>query len=125
MPGIRVTRGEAVLLGSSISVSALGQVCLRVGASASGADGAARTVVAALGHPAVLAGLGLYAVGALLWLLALSRVDLSVAYPMGASSYLIVAVAGAMMGESVTPMRLGGMAVIALGVVLLGSGGRR
>lgn len=123
MPGRRISAGEAAALGTSILISAFAQVCLRLGASSAAGEGAVRTVLAALSHPFVLLGLGLFAVGTVLWLVVLSRVDLSIAYPMGGASYAVIAVAGIVMGEAVTPLRLGGMLLIGAGVALVGRGG--
>lgn len=103
---------------SSIVCGSLGQVALRAGAR--GLSGAATQVlVAALMRPAVLAGLVLYVLSSGLWLVVLSRMELSVAYPMGALNYVIVVGAAWAMGETIPAVRWGGAALVALGVVLV------
>lgn len=78
------------------------------------------TMGAALRDPLVLAGLAAYIVSSLLWLLVLSRVNLSVAYPMAAASYVIVVAAGALRGEPVSALRWLGVTFIVLGVSAIG-----
>ena len=64
----------------------------------------------------VLAGLACYAVSVVIWILALTRVEVSVAYPMLSLGYIANAIgAWWLFGEAVTPTRFGGILVIALG----------
>lgn len=70
--------------------------------------------------PIILLAISLYIVGTLLWLVVLSRENLSFAYPMLGFSYvLIVLISKVLLGEPVTLMRLAGAATISLGVVLI------
>jgi multidrug transporter EmrE-like cation transporter len=71
-------------------------------------------------NPAILAGTGCYALSLAVWIMALSRVPVSVAYPMVALGYLINA-AGAWLwlGESLDAQKLIGIAFIILGVWLV------
>ena len=43
-------------------------------------------------NPAIIVGLGCYAVSVVVWILALTRVDVSVAYPMLSLGYIVSAV---------------------------------
>lgn len=71
-------------------------------------------------NPAILAGMGCYAISLMVWILALSRVPVSVAYPMVAIGYLINAVgAWLWLGESLGAQKLLGIAFIVLGVWLI------
>jgi hypothetical protein len=55
-----------------------------------------------------------------LWLLTLTRLDLSVALPVVAAAMAANAVGGALvLGEALTAMRLAGILIVALGVVLV------
>lgn len=119
MPGRRVTATDVALIATCVVTSAGGQVLLRVGARA------AATLASALLTPAVIAGIAVYALSSVFWLMVLSRVDLAIAYPLGASSYVLIGAAGALMGEAVSPLRVAGMAVIAVGVACIGVGSRR
>jgi multidrug transporter EmrE-like cation transporter len=55
-------------------------------------------------EPRVLAGVAAYAVSLIAWVLALSRVPVSVAYPMVSLGYVLTVLAAWWwLGESVTP----------------------
>lgn len=67
---------------------------------------------------------GLFAFGSslLLWLFVLSRVSLSLAYPFVALGIVMTVLAGRLfLGEPLTPLRIGGVLLIAIGVILVAS----
>ncbi len=71
-------------------------------------------------NPFVVGGLTLYAGGTVFWLAALSRVDLSFAYPFASLSYIIMLLASwQLFNENITLMRLAGTMVIGFGVFLI------
>jgi len=71
-------------------------------------------------EPHVLGGLACYVVSVVVWVVALSRVPVSIAYPMLSIGYVVNAIAARyMLGEALTPMRLAGIAVIIVGVFLV------
>lgn len=71
-------------------------------------------------EPHILGGLTCYVVSVVVWILALSRVQVSIAYPMLSLGYVVTAFAAwALMGESVNAMRMTGIAVIIVGVYLV------
>ncbi len=58
-------------------------------------------------------GLFCYAISVVIWILALSRVDVSIAYPMLSIGYIVNALAAwALFGEALTVSRAVGIAVI-------------
>lgn len=68
----------------------------------------------------ILAGLACYAISVVVWILALTRVQVSIAYPMLSLGYVVTAFAAWwLFGESLTPQKLLGIAIIIAGVVLL------
>ncbi len=70
--------------------------------------------------PFVLGGLACYAVSVVVWILALSRVPVSVAYPMLSIGYIFNAVAAWMLfGESLAAQKLVGIGFIVVGVWLV------
>lgn len=72
------------------------------------------------GNGYVLAGLSLYAISVVVWLLVLSRVPVSFAYPMLSIGYIVNAIAGHyLFGETVSSLRLAGIFVIVAGVFLV------
>ncbi|MBK6981117.1 MAG: EamA family transporter [Betaproteobacteria bacterium] len=70
--------------------------------------------------PFVLGGMACYAVSLVVWILALSRVPVSVAYPMLSIGYVVNAVAAWMLfGESLAAQKLVGIGFIVVGVWLV------
>jgi multidrug transporter EmrE-like cation transporter len=71
-------------------------------------------------NPYIWLGLTAYAVSLVVWLLALSRVDVTVAYPMLSLGYVVVAIVGHFwLQEALTLERILGIVIIMLGVFLL------
>ena len=70
--------------------------------------------------PWVILGLMVYVSGTFFWLIALSRVELSFAYPFASLSYVLILAAGwALLGETVSLLRLAGVVTICLGVLII------
>jgi drug/metabolite transporter (DMT)-like permease len=70
--------------------------------------------------PWILLGFVSFGFSAVLWLCVLSRSALSYAYPMVATSYVLILVASSVLfREAITPLRVVGVAFICLGVVLV------
>ena len=75
--------------------------------------------------PPIIGGIFCYVVSVAVWIVALTRVEVSLAYPMLSIGYVVNAIAAWMLfGEHLTPMRLAGILVIILGVYLLAGTGR-
>jgi multidrug transporter EmrE-like cation transporter len=71
-------------------------------------------------NPPILAGLALYVVSVVFWILALSRVDVSIAYPMLSIGYIVTALAGWLLfSEALSAPRLAGILIIIVGVWLV------
>ena len=71
--------------------------------------------------PLIWSGLIIYGLSIAMWLWVLSKVDLSVAYPIVGVSFLITMAFGALLlDESVTPLRIVGTLLIAGGCILVG-----
>jgi len=78
------------------------------------------TTISALTNWRLILGTAMQAVYFGLWLAVLSWEDLSVALPLQALSYIIVAfLAQWYLGENVTPMRWAGISLVFIGVVLI------
>jgi len=72
------------------------------------------------GSPFILGGLACYVVSVVVWILALSRVPVSIAYPMLSVGYIVNAVAAWMLfGESLGMQKLVGIGFIVIGVYLV------
>ena len=73
-----------------------------------------------IASPPILAGLGCYVVSVMVWILALSRVPVSIAYPMLSIGYIVnAAAAWFLFGESLTAQKLVGIGFIIVGVYLV------
>jgi len=71
-------------------------------------------------NPYVFFGLAIYVTGTVFWLSALSRVNLSFAYPFASLSYVIMLIASwLILDEKISALRLAGTAIIGLGVFLI------
>lgn len=71
-------------------------------------------------NPFVLGGLALYAGGTIFWLAALSRVDLSYAYPFASLSYIVMLLASwQIFNEQISLLRIAGTIVIGIGILLI------
>jgi multidrug transporter EmrE-like cation transporter len=117
-----------VLLG--VLLNAAAQLLLKAGASSVGpmVAGAGRDWLATAGrlalHPGVVGGLACYVISVVVWIVALSRVEVSIAYPMLSIGYIVNALlAWWLFGESVNAQRWLGIAVIVVGVVLVARSG--
>lgn len=68
----------------------------------------------------ILGGTALYVVSLFLWIVTLSRVDVSYAYPMTSLGYVLTALCGWwLFNEGLTPMRILGVLIIMIGVILV------
>ncbi len=107
----------------AVSFSATGEILLKSGVNRLGPlhlAGLGEWLLQALRTPYLYGGFACVATGAAFWIAAISRADLSWAYPMLALGYVIVLVlSAAFLGERITLPRLIGTALIAIGVVLV------
>jgi drug/metabolite transporter (DMT)-like permease len=108
----------------SVSLSAMAQLALKLGAHAAVSSPASTEAGGQLGallrSPMVFAGFSLYGVGAVLWLLVLSRAPLSVAYPFVGLGFILTLIAGATyLHEDVTWVRVLGTVLIAAGAAMV------
>ena len=71
-------------------------------------------------NPYVVFGLGVYMLSTIFWLTALSRVNLSYAYPFASLSYIVMLVVSwQLFKEDISFLRLMGSLVIGIGVFLI------
>lgn len=109
----------------AVLASATGQVLLKKGMGNMGAltlslNQIANILFRIITNPYVVVGLIIYVCGTVFWLAALSRVDLSYAYPFASLSYILMLLASwQLFNENITPARLLGTVVVGLGVFLI------
>lgn len=112
-----------ILLSTLLGVA--GQMLLKHGMSLMGAQSVSAANVAQVAmkigtSPWVILGLAVYASGTFFWLVALSRVELSFAYPFASLSYVLILGASWMfLGESISLLRMAGVIAICAGVLIV------
>lgn len=111
---------EYSLILASVGLAAAGQVLMKLGTARLGGGGLAATVSSGLAEPLVLAGVASYALSSVVWLVVLSRVPLSVAYPFGALAYVVVLAVALFTGERISAGRWIGVLLIVAGIWLVG-----
>ncbi|MBM3707883.1 MAG: multidrug resistance protein [Actinobacteria bacterium] len=126
--GLSLTKSILLIL-LSIGIAVGGQILLKIGMNKIGVINI--NSLGALGHlfievfksPLVLIGLFCYVISAAIWLVVLSAVDLSFAYPfIGLTYVLILIVSKFVLKEDVNPIRWAGAAIITVGVVVISRG---
>ena len=113
------------LLMTGVLLNAGAQLLLKAGTNAVGMFDFSRDNILPVGwrlatEPHIVGGIGCYVVSVVVWILALSRVEVSIAYPMLSIGYIVNALAAwYLFGEAVTLTRLAGIGVIVIGVYLV------
>ena len=114
-----------ILLFTGVGLNAAAQLLLKAATRTSGAlvagDGVSWSAVARLlTAPPLWVGLGCYGVSVVVWLGALSRVPVSIAYPMLSIGYVVnLFLAALLFGEALSLPKLAGVALICAGVIVL------
>jgi multidrug transporter EmrE-like cation transporter len=110
----------------SVLISVVGQILLKKGMlqvgkfEFSALANILPQFIKAFSNPWVLAGFLFYFLSSLFWIIALSKVDLSVAYPLLSCGYILVLLASWLLfKEPVTAIRWLGVLVIMAGVTLI------
>ena len=108
-----------------VCLNALAQLLLKAGTNAVGvihlsAENWIGTGVKLATQLPILGGLSCYLISVLVWIIGLSRVDVTIAYPLLSLGYIINALgAWYFLGEALSAQRMLGIGVIIVGVVLL------
>ena len=109
---------------ATIVLTVLGQMLLKwrmdhVGQLPGGFGGGLRFLVALLVDPVVLASFGAAFVASLAWMAAMTRFELSYAYPFTSLNFAIVLVLGVwLLGETMTLNKIIGIALIIVGTLV-------
>jgi drug/metabolite transporter (DMT)-like permease len=109
---------------AGVLLNAAAQLLLKAGTNALGVIDLGQDWPRQIGRvalePHVVAGLSCYVVSVAVWIVGLSRVPVSIAYPMLSLGYIVNAVAAHyLLGESVTLSRWLGIGFIIVGVWLV------
>lgn len=113
------------LLMTGVLLNAGAQLLLKAGTNSVGVFEFSRDNIVPIGwklatEPHIVGGLSCYVISVVVWVMALSRVEVSIAYPLLSVGYVVNALAAwYLFGEAVTPMRLAGIAIIIIGVCVV------
>ena len=113
------------LLMTGVLLNAAAQLLLKAGTNAVGHFEFSLDNVLPVGlklafEPHILGGMACYVVSLVVWILGLSRVPVSMAYPMLSIGYVLNALAAwYLFGESLTAQKLLGIGFIIVGVILV------
>jgi multidrug transporter EmrE-like cation transporter len=113
------------LILTGVILNACAQLLLKAGTNALGTislngQNWFPTFVKVFSQPPIIAGLGCYGISVIVWIISLSRTDVTIAYPMLSIGYVVSAIGAWMfLGEIVSPQRMLALAVIIVGVILL------
>ncbi len=112
-----------ILIGVLLNAGA--QLLLKAGTNAIGHFEFSRDNIVPVGwqlatEPHIMGGLSFYVISVVVWIMALSRVEVSIAYPMLSIGYVVNAMAAWwLFGEAVSLTRLAGIGVIIIGVYIV------
>jgi multidrug transporter EmrE-like cation transporter len=113
------------LLSVAVLLGVAAQLLLKAGTNAVGRfdfslDNAVPVGLQLALEPRILGGTGCYALSLVLWVMALSRTEVSVMYPMVSIGFALNALlAWWLLGEALSLQRIAGIAVIMVGVLLV------
>ncbi|MDH3319781.1 MAG: SMR family transporter [Betaproteobacteria bacterium] len=113
------------LILAGVLLNAAAQLLLKAGTNAVGHFEFSAANVVPVGlrlalEPFILGGVACYVVSLVVWIMALSRVEVSIAYPMLSIGYVVNALAAwYLFGESLTALKLTGIGFIVVGVFLV------
>jgi multidrug transporter EmrE-like cation transporter len=114
-----------MLVLAGVLLNAAAQLLLKAGTNAIGtfafsADNLVPVGIRVASNPFIVSGLGCYVVSVVVWIMALSRVEVSLAYPMLSIGYVVNAVAAwYLFGEALSAQRMIGIGTIIVGVFLV------
>lgn len=128
-PTSRLTKAlalsNALIILAALALNVFGQAVLKYGMTQMGplyisADSLPWIVLQIITSPYVIGGLFIYALATFFWLVTLSRVDLSVAYPsLSLTQVFVLLIAWIVLREAISPLRILGVLVICLGMMLV------
>lgn len=115
-----------ILIFLAIAIAVAGQTCLKTGMNEVGRievnleTNYTNKAITVIKKPLIWIGLFLYGLGSIVWLVVLSRTDLSFAYPMLASSYILIMLISVIkFHEQLSLARIIGTILICSGVIFI------
>ena len=122
-----MTARSLILVVISVLLGVLGQLLLKMGLTQVGSldfegglEGLVRVGIRVFSNLKVIGGFAAYGISSLFWIAVLSKINLSLAYPMLALNYVLVPLAAwFFLGDQIPALRWLGMGVIIVGVVII------
>jgi len=120
-----VNAASWALIFTGVLLNAAAQLLLKAGTNAVGRFEFSAQNIVPIGvklafEPHIAGGVACYVVSLVVWIMGLSRAEVSIAYPMLSIGYVLNAVAAwYLFGESLTAQKLVGIAFIVAGVFLV------
>lgn len=112
-----------LIMGTSILLAVVGQLLMKKGMMAFGSFPVSQLisrVIPMFLNPWVFFGFACFGLSSIFWLVVLSRMELSLVYPMVSAAYVLVALfSWYFFKENLSLMRWAGIAVIIFGVILI------
>ena len=113
-----------ILLFTSVTFAVIGQLLLKFATKKTGVltltTNTVNTIKKIIGNKFIVLGVLSYGISALIWLVVLSKLDLSLAYPLVSSSYILIAILSRIFfNEKVSKLRWLSIIIITIGVILL------
>ena len=118
---------DFILLFFNVLLTVIGQILFKHGMNTVGRVNSIRDVFEKLTqaflNPYILSGIAIYGFTTLVWLVILSRVKLSIAYPLLSSGYVLsILFSWMFFKESIPKIRIIGAVIICIGVYLVAQG---
>ncbi len=118
---------DFILLFFNVLLTVIGQILFKHGMNTVGRVNDIRDVLGKLTqaflNPYILSGIAIYGFTTLVWLIILSRVKLSIAYPLLSSGYVLsILFSWLFFKESIPKIRIIGAVIICIGVYLVAQG---
>jgi len=113
------------LIFAGVMLNVAAQLMIKAGTNSIGYFEFSRSNVLPIGvrlatEPHIIVAIACYALSVVIWILALSRVQVSIAYPLLSMGYVVnVVAAWWFFNESINPAKVVGISVIILGVVII------
>ena len=113
------------LILTGVFLNAAAQVCLKKGMISIGRFSfSLSNIIPVASHvavnPFILLGILCYIISLIVWILVLSRVDVSFAYPFLSVGYVVITIVGyTIFNENISALRIGGVLLICLGLIFV------
>ena len=113
------------LIFAGVMLNVAAQLMIKAGTNSIGYFEFSRNNILPIGvrlatEPHIIGAIACYALSVVIWTLALSRVQVSIAYPLVSMGYVVnVVAAWWFFNESINPAKVVGISVIILGVVII------